>query len=176
MFSSPQKFVFISTNNRGHKGVRVRMARTKRWDFSSTCRRTRSSKFNSKDEKSHNGRIAMVSEIKILTARTDLFRNPRNEVVEVSAIERPQPPPKPSQLTKQSCPPSLIDDAFLAFNPHRDVEWTCRYERQNQDDKGWSELLSLAPDPTCRHFGSRRKIVWRPLSLLEEGRALTTEL
>ena len=40
----------------------------------------------------------MESEIKIPTARTNLFRKSRNEVVEVSAIERSwQPTPRRSQ-------------------------------------------------------------------------------
>ena len=37
----------------------------------------------------------MVSEIKILTARTNLFRKSHNEV-EVAAVERSQHPPRPS--------------------------------------------------------------------------------
>jgi len=57
----------------------------------------------------------MVSEIKILTARRNLFRNSRNEVVEESAIERSQPP-KPLPAHNANLPLLLIDDAFLAFN------------------------------------------------------------
>ena len=117
----------------------------------------------------------MESEIKILTARTNLFRKSHNEVVEASAIERSQPPPRPSQPTMQTSP-LLIDDAPLAFSFHRNVE-----EATDMNAKSRTIKVRQNCHISCyrRHVqapGSRRKIVWRPLSLLKEGSALPIEL
>lgn len=116
----------------------------------------------------------MVSEIKILTARTNLFRKSHNEVVEVAAIERPQGPPRPSWSTTQTCP-SVIDDALLAFNPDRNVEWAQWYERQKQSDKGWLGSLSPAPNATCRHWFPKENSP-ATIESIERGSALPIEL